>query len=109
MGIFEKDAAWCNRCRGFHGPDNHKPTYRCWLADGDTEDDATEIGAYDAESAAEEYLDYCWGNRDGWEWILGRNSSEASHVVLVRSPNGELSSVEVRVELAPSYHGRVMT
>lgn len=47
--------------------------FKCW---DDNEapfetvpDDAWEAEAFDAQHAAQEYAEYSWNNRDGWEWL----------------------------------------
>jgi hypothetical protein len=58
-----------------------------WLAyfpeDGQTIEDATLImGAYDAEDAAKQAVEYDFGNRDGWE-----RTAECEFKVIVVSPD----------------------
>ena len=58
---------WCDECRAFHGPSDHKPRFAVWCEyHGQTEeDDAVFVRAADAKEAAEEWVsrDYeLWGN-----------------------------------------------
>lgn len=41
-------------------------TFTCW---NDDPSDTDEIRSFDHEDAASAYADYCWNQRDGWEWL----------------------------------------
>ena len=92
---------YCSDCGRFHAEGAHSPLWQCRVDDW-RDDETQDIRATDAEDAAERFLEYCWSNRDGWEWILSRNSNEASHTIIVTG-GGKRYRVNVDVELAPRY------
>ncbi len=91
---------WCTACNTLHMPGRgHYPLYDVRMAD---EDDWIPVRALDAKHAAERFMEYCWANRDGWEWIIPR-SGEGVHVVTVRDDKRGVTTIRVVAELRPHY------
>lgn len=68
-------------------------TFNCWT---DDPEEADEIKAYGFEDAAAEYADFCWSNRDGWEWLTTGTEVNVSN-------GDETQTFSITVEHIPMF------
>lgn len=87
--------SWCDRCRAYHRPESHHPTWVCWCPEWhDGKDEGRLVRARDAEQAAERFIE----SDDDTDELV-----DSTVEVVVETPDGPVRfDVEVRIEIRVS-------
>lgn len=75
------------------------PTFQCRTNDEDYGDEPHEVDAFDHESACDEFAEYCYSHRDGWEWMV---DGPATFFVRLKGAEDE-KKFTVETEFNPTF------